>query len=101
MDGEGVRLDMGPVLGRHHPDEGVGEEVHLPERALARQGIEGQVAEAALAELADRLVEREPAGETDPHAVRGDLLEVGGRRGAELLLDVTPAARGHHHRVPE
>ena len=91
LHGQRVRLHVRPVLGRHHPDQRVGEEVDQLERALARQGIEGEVAEATLAQRADRLVEREPTRQADAHAVAGDLLEVGGGRRAQLGLDVAAA----------
>ena len=51
--------------------------------------------------LTDRLVEREPAREAHPEAVGGDLLEVGRGGGAQLFLDVAPAARRDHDRVTE
>src|SRR5206468_2246153 len=76
LDGQGVGAHVRPVLGGHHADERVGEDVDELERALAGQRIERQVAEAALAQRVDRVAEREPARQPEPHAVLGDPLEV-------------------------
>src|SRR5437660_461673 len=63
VDGQRVRAHVRPVLGRHHPDERVRGEIHHLERAFAREGVEGEVAEAPFPQLADRVVEREAARE--------------------------------------
>src|SRR3989442_1704239 len=85
LDGQGVGRDVGAVLGRHHADQRVRKQIDQPQRALAREGVERQVAEAAVPEVADHLIEREAAAQADPHAVRGHLLEVGSGRQADLL----------------
>ena len=88
------RVNVRAILRGHHPDERIREQVHELERALAGQRVEGQIPKATLVELADRLVEREPAREPDAQAVGGDLLEIRRRGGAELFLHVAAAAGG-------
>src|SRR5207245_1475740 len=78
-----------------------GRDVDELQRALARQRIEREVTETPLVEGADRLVEREAAGDADASAVVGDLFEVGGRGHAELFSDVGSSARAHHHRIAQ
>ena len=99
--GQGVGPHVRPVLGRHHADERVGEDVDELERALARQRVEREIAEAALAQRVDRVIEREPAREPDAHAVLGDLLEIGGGRRPQLGAQVAAPARRHHHRLAQ
>ena len=96
LHGQGVGPHVGAVLGRHHADQRVGEEIDQLQRALAGQGIEREVAEAPLAQGPDGLVEGEAAREPDAHAVAGDLLEVGGGRRAQLGLEIAPAAAHDH-----
>src|SRR3989454_7647025 len=52
-------------------------------------------------QLTDRLVEGEPAREPYADPVGRDLLEVGGRGGAELLLQIGAPARRHDHRLAQ
>jgi len=92
---------VGPVLGRHHPDQRVRREVHHLERALARERVEGEVTEPSLPQLTDRLVEGEPARQPHADPVGRDLLEVGGRGGAELLLQVAAPAGRHDYRLAQ
>src|SRR2546428_234078 len=101
LHGQRVRAHVGPVLGRHHPDQRVRGEVHHLERALTRERVEGEVAEPSLPQLADRLVKGEPAREPYADPVGRDLLEVGGRGVAELLLHICAPARRHDHRLAQ
>src|SRR5499425_948504 len=101
LHGERPGVNVRPVLRGHHADQRVREQVDELERALAREWVEGQVAEPPLVELADRLVEREPAREPHAPPVGGDLLEVGRRRGAELLLHVAAPSGRDDDRVAQ
>jgi hypothetical protein len=101
LDRQRPGLHVRPVLRSHHAHQGIREQIDQLERALAGQGIEGEVAEAALVELADRLVEREAAREPHAQAVGGDLLEIRCGGGAQLFLDVTAPASRHDDRVAQ
>ena len=101
LDGQGIRADMRAVLGGHHADQRVREQVHELEGALARQGIDLQIAEPPLAQGADQLVERVTARESDPRAVGRHLLEVAGGGRPQVLLQLPHLAEGDHDRVPQ
>ena len=101
LDGQRVGADVGPILGRHHADQRVGEEVDELQGALARQRVQRQVAQAPLPQGPDGLIEREAARQPDPHAVARDLLEEGRGRRPQLGLEVAPTAGDHHHRLPQ